>query len=42
MVAKIFDPELMAEAEKIVKSNYPTAVQVEDVSASSKGAAYGA
>jgi hypothetical protein len=40
MVAKIFGPELMAEAEKIVKSNYPTAVQVEDVGTSSKGAAY--
>ncbi|MDD1757755.1 MAG: hypothetical protein LUQ22_03380 [Methanotrichaceae archaeon] len=42
MVAKIFGPELMAEAEKIVKSNYPTAVQVEDVGISSKGSAYSA
>jgi hypothetical protein len=42
MVGKIFGPELMGEAEKIVKSNYPTAVQVEDVGTSSKGSAYNA
>jgi len=40
MVAKIFGPEMMGEAEKIVKSNYPTAVQVEDIGTSSKGSAY--
>ncbi len=37
MRTKIHGPELMAEAEKIVKPQYPTAVQVENVGTSSKG-----
>ncbi len=39
MRTKIHGPELMAEAEKIVKPLYPTAVQVENVGNPSKGSA---
>lgn len=39
MQAKIYGPELMSEAEKLVKPLYPTAVQVENVGTSSKGSA---
>jgi hypothetical protein len=39
MVMKIHGPELMAEAEKLVKPHYPTAVQVENIGTSSKGLA---
>jgi hypothetical protein len=42
MSAKIHGPELMAEAEKIVKPLYPTAVQVENVGKASKGSAQNA
>ncbi len=42
MGIKIHGPELMAEAEKIVKPLYPTAVQVENVGIPSKGAAMNA
>jgi hypothetical protein len=34
-----YGPELMAEAERIVKPQYPTAVQVENFGTSSKGSA---
>ena len=39
MVIKVHGPELMAEAEKIVKPQYPNAVQVENTGTSSQGAA---
>lgn len=39
MSAKIHGPELMAEAERIVKPQYPTAVQVQNIGTSSKGTA---
>lgn len=39
MGTKLHGPELMADAEKIVKPQYPTAVQVENVGVSSKGSA---
>jgi hypothetical protein len=42
MGAKIHGPELMGEAEKIVKPLYPTAVQVENVGVPSKGSAINA
>lgn len=42
MGTKIHGPELMADAEKIVKPQYPTAVQVENVGTSSKGSAISA
>jgi|WetSurMetagenome_2_1015567.scaffolds.fasta_scaffold827655_1 hypothetical protein len=37
MSAKIHGPELMGEAEKIVKPQFPTAVQVENIGTSSHG-----
>lgn len=39
---KVYGPELMAEAEKIVKPQYPTAVLVENAGTSSKGSAVSA
>lgn len=39
MSDKVHDAKLMAEAEKIVKPQYPTAVQVENVGTSSSGSA---
>lgn len=39
MSNKVHGSELMAEAEKIVKPQYPTAVQVENVGTSSRGSA---
>lgn len=39
MSIKIHGPELMGEAEKLVKPLYPTAVQVENVGTSSRGSA---
>jgi hypothetical protein len=39
MSAKIHGPELMGEAEKIVKPQFPTAVQVENIGTSSRGLA---
>jgi hypothetical protein len=39
MSFKIYGPELMAEAERIVKPQYPTAVQVENFGTSSSGSA---
>jgi len=39
MSAKIHGPEFMAEAEKIVKPQYPTAVQVENIGTPSEGIA---
>jgi len=37
MTAKLHGPELMADAERLVKPRYPTAVQVENAGTSSKG-----
>lgn len=39
MGAKIHGPGLMGEAEKIVKPQFPTAVQVENIGTSSRGLA---
>ncbi|RQW80974.1 MAG: hypothetical protein EHM14_02710 [Methanothrix sp.] len=39
MSVKIHGPELMGDAEKIVKPQYPTAVQVENIGTSSLGLA---
>lgn len=39
MSMKIHGPELMAEAESIVKPQYPEMVQVENIGTSSKGSA---
>ncbi len=39
MANKVHGAELMADAEKIVKPQYPTAVQVENVGTSSRGSA---
>ncbi len=40
MILKVHGPDLMAEAEKIVKPQYPTAVQVENDGTPSKGIAH--
>lgn len=42
MSAKIHGPELMGEAEKIIKPQFPTAVQVENIGTSSHVLASGA